>query len=145
MKRILALMLAAAALLCFAGCMSRFPIGKRGNVTLRFYTEPIPESMVPVNDGSLIGSTMNLTVSDSATVRRYVNSIRKWTDDTAVDREEYVFIGEISVENNLGVCYENGQGVPKDLQKAIELYRKSAEQGNEIAINNLKRLGKWPK
>ena len=104
MKRILALMLAAAALLCFAGCMSRFPIGKRGNVTLRFYTEPIPESMVPVNDGSLIGSTMNLTVSDSATVVRYVNSIRKWTDDTAVDREEYVFIGEISVENNLGVC-----------------------------------------
>ena len=87
-------MLAAAALLCFAGCMSRFPIGKRGNVTLRFYTEPIPESMVPVNDESLIGSTMNLTVSDSATVRRYVNSIRKWTDDTAVDRKEYVFIAD---------------------------------------------------
>ena len=111
MKRILALMLAAAALLCFAGCMSRFPIGKRGNVTLRFYTEPIPESMVPVNDGSLIGSTMNLTVSDSATVRRYVNSIRKWTDDTAVDRKEYVFIGEISVENNLGVCYFTEDGI----------------------------------
>ncbi|MBQ4448115.1 MAG: hypothetical protein II897_07485 [Clostridia bacterium] len=111
MKRILALMLAAAALLCFAGCMSRFPIGKRGNVTLRFYTEPIPESMVPVNDGSLIGSTMNLTVSDSATVRRYINSIRKWTDDTAVDREEYVFIGEISVENNLGVCYFTEDGI----------------------------------
>jgi TPR repeat protein len=53
--------------------------------------------------------------------------------------------GDADAQNNLGVCYENGQGVHKDLQKAIELYRKSVEQGNELAIKNLKRLGKWPK
>ena len=33
-----------------------------------------------------------------------------------------------------------GQGVPKDLGKAAELYKKAADQGNQRAIVNLKRL-----
>lgn len=39
--------------------------------------------------------------------------------------------------NNLGWCYEHGKGVTKDLQKAFELYRKSAELGNRYAMANL--------
>jgi TPR repeat protein len=36
--------------------------------------------------------------------------------------------------------YENGQGgLPRDIRKARELYKKSAAQGFEIAIKNLKR------
>lgn len=42
--------------------------------------------------------------------------------------------------NNLGIMYENGQGVEKDRQKAYDLYKKAAEEGNVYAINNVRRL-----
>ena len=45
----------------------------------------------------------------------------------------------------MGWCYESGNCVAQDYQKAISLYRKSAEQGNDYAQNNLGRcyqLGK---
>ncbi len=41
---------------------------------------------------------------------------------------------------NLGVCYENGTGVEKDLQKAVELYKKAADAGNDT-VGALERLG----
>ena len=40
-------------------------------------------------------------------------------------------------QNDLGLLYQNGQGVPKDLVKAAELYQKAADQGNAAARNNL--------
>ena len=36
--------------------------------------------------------------------------------------------------NNLGVCYKNGNGVPQDIHKAIELYERAAELGNVNAM-----------
>ena len=50
------------------------------------------------------------------------------------------FMGNALAMVNLGDCYENGDGVPKDIQLAIEYYRKAAQQGNELAIENLKQL-----
>ena len=41
----------------------------------------------------------------------------------------------------LAKCYENGEGVDKDINKAIEWYKKAAEEGNEQAIKRLKDLG----
>ena len=38
---------------------------------------------------------------------------------------------------NLGVMYENGQGVEKNLQKAAELYQKAADQGDPNSQCNL--------
>ena len=38
---------------------------------------------------------------------------------------------------NLGCCYVNGDGVAKDITKAVELFRKAAEQGNGMAQYNL--------
>ena len=40
----------------------------------------------------------------------------------------------------LGVCYENGEGVEKDMAKAIEWYRKAAEQKQSDAIKRLQEL-----
>ena len=38
---------------------------------------------------------------------------------------------------NLAVCYEQGKWVEQDMEKAIEWYKKSAEQGNANAMCNL--------
>ena len=40
-------------------------------------------------------------------------------------------------QNNLGVIYANGQGVPQDYAAAVSWYRKAADQGHAIAQNNL--------
>ncbi|MCR5078695.1 MAG: TIR domain-containing protein, partial [Bacilli bacterium] len=45
--------------------------------------------------------------------------------------------GDAFSMNNLGVCYEFGDRVPKDLEEAVRWYRKSAEQGNAYAQKNL--------
>ena len=43
-------------------------------------------------------------------------------------------------QNNLAVLYENGDGIDKDIDKAIYWYKKSAEQGFQDAQNKLKIL-----
>jgi TPR repeat protein len=48
--------------------------------------------------------------------------------------------GNPVAQYNLGVLYENGQGVPKDYARAVEWYRKGAEQGYSEAQNNLANM-----
>jgi len=50
--------------------------------------------------------------------------------------------GNVRAQYNLGVLYENGQGVPKDLGKAAEFYQKAANQGDQDAITQLKALSR---
>ncbi len=45
--------------------------------------------------------------------------------------------GNAKAQYNLGVMYDNGQGVPQDYAKAVEWYRKAAEQGYADAQYNL--------
>lgn len=45
--------------------------------------------------------------------------------------------GEAWAQFNLGVCYDNGDGVEKDLREAVRWYRKAAEQGDASAQCNL--------
>ena len=45
--------------------------------------------------------------------------------------------GNAQAQNNLGVMYKNGRGVPKDEAQAVAWYRKAAEQGNANAQTNL--------
>ena len=40
-------------------------------------------------------------------------------------------------QNNLGVMYENGEGVPMNYDEAMKWYRKAAELGNKDAPNNI--------
>ena len=44
--------------------------------------------------------------------------------------------GFAPAQENLGLCYERGQGVQKDYAEAVKWYRKAAEQGNAAAQNN---------
>ena len=40
-------------------------------------------------------------------------------------------------QNNLGLMYYNGQGLPQDYDEAAKWYRLAAEQGNATAQSNL--------
>ena len=40
-------------------------------------------------------------------------------------------------QNDLGVCYQFGQGVERDYYEAVKWYRKAAAQGHASAQNNL--------
>ncbi len=42
--------------------------------------------------------------------------------------------------NNLGICFEDGLGVSKDIEKALECYREAAEKRNPQAMVNLGNL-----
>jgi TPR repeat protein len=50
--------------------------------------------------------------------------------------------GDASAQNQLGEKYKEGDGVLENHVEAEKWYRKSAEQGNKTAIENLKRLNK---
>ena len=45
--------------------------------------------------------------------------------------------GDVVAQNNLGLMYGSGDGVPKDLKEAAKWFRKAAEQGNALAQINL--------
>ena len=45
--------------------------------------------------------------------------------------------GIAGAQNNLGVMYANGEGVPQNDAEAVKWYRLSAEQGNAMAQYNL--------
>ena len=51
--------------------------------------------------------------------------------------------GDAVAQFNLGVKYDNGQGVPQDYAEAVKWYRKAAEQGDAGAIVVLKALGEY--
>lgn len=50
--------------------------------------------------------------------------------------------GRMATQYNLRLCYEEGEGVDKDLNKAIMWYSKAAQQGYEDAKKALLRLRK---
>ena len=45
--------------------------------------------------------------------------------------------GDVNAQYELGLGYDKGKRVPKDVRKAIEWYTKAAEQGHIIAQYNL--------
>ena len=50
--------------------------------------------------------------------------------------------GESHALVNLGMIYENGQGVEQDLLRAIQIYKKASELGLPDATKNMKDLQK---
>lgn len=45
--------------------------------------------------------------------------------------------GEANAMCGLGFCYENGQGVPRDLQEAVRWRKKAVDRGHAHAMSNL--------
>src|SRR5437870_2414386 len=49
----------------------------------------------------------------------------------------WLYIGHPDAQYELGVCYSNGKGVNKDLQKAFTYYERAAKQGHVVAKYSL--------
>ena len=62
-----------------------------------------------------------------------------WADDVSDFREnlQAAAQGNVAAQFNLGVMYENGQGVRQDYVQAVQWYRKASEQGDAQAQYNL--------
>jgi TPR repeat protein len=41
--------------------------------------------------------------------------------------------GDVRAQNNLGILYDHGQGVPQDFAEALKWYRLAAEKGYALA------------
>lgn len=62
--------------------------------------------------------------------------------------EKAVLLGDIDAPYGIGLLYENGFGVEKDLNKAIEYFKQSAELGSDMAntkLGDLALAGLLPK
>lgn len=56
-----------------------------------------------------------------------------------------VELGDKHALNRLGMMYYNGDGVPLDYDKALDLFKKAAEKGLPIAYSNVGTLYLWGK
>jgi TPR repeat protein len=45
--------------------------------------------------------------------------------------------GDLEAQNNLGMAYDEGAGVPQDFEQAVVWFRRAAEQGHVAAQANL--------
>ena len=59
------------------------------------------------------------------------------SDEYRGDRAKAAEQGHADAQYDLGCCYYNGEGVPRDMAKAVEWFRKAAEQGYADAQYNL--------
>ena len=58
-------------------------------------------------------------------------------DSSLLETRRLAEQGDALAQSNLGVMYDNGEGVPEDDAEAVRWYRMAAEQGNASAQNNL--------
>ena len=49
--------------------------------------------------------------------------------------------GLARAENNIGIFYLKGLGIPRDRREAIQWFRQAAAHGDPDALRNLKSLG----
>ncbi len=73
-----------------------------------------------------------------------IYSIGWWFGNVEINKSKAVSLlrqaadkGNPRAMKNLGVCYENGDGVDKDIAKAVELYQRATDMGNAAAMCNL--------
>lgn len=59
---------------------------------------------------------------------------------TAISLWEAIADHTVSSYYNLAICYSNGYGTEKDIEKALECYRMASEKGNPDATTAFKRL-----
>ena len=85
-----------------------------------------------------VGLTLGLTAPAWAGLDEAVAAYQRGDYATALrEWRSLAEQGDAGAQSNLGIMYDNGQGVTQDYAEAVKWYRKAAEQGNAGAQNNL--------
>ena len=82
--------------------------------------------------GALLGAAIGCS---PAQIQKFRENAKR--GDSAAQYRKAAEQGDAVAQCNLGVCYYNGDGVPRDYTEAVRWFRKAAEQGNAGAQHNL--------
>lgn len=87
-------------------------------------------------------SKLGDTGADAMPGNMYLNGIhfKKDYKKALVHIQKAVADDDPHALTDLAICYENSYGVARDMDKAIEFYKRGAAQGNEYAKRALERL-----
>ena len=103
-----------------------------------FVEQDIDKAFSLWNEASLQGSVeaeIRLLMAHIAQNRYY-----EIKEDDLVMLQNADSSGSIVAQLTLAYCYENGNGVPHSIAKAVEYYRKAAYRGSNSAYESMKRI-----
>ncbi|CAB4421483.1 unnamed protein product [Rhizophagus irregularis] len=89
------------------------------------------------------GLEINLCKDELNNMEKYFELLDKNSIECNINKKELVKLndlaegGNLSAQNNLGYCYQNGIGIEKNEKKAFEWYLKAAGKGDIYAQYNL--------
>ncbi len=84
------------------------------------------------NMGLVLKAKKELAIYSNNLVSRGLNLVKQLSLNSVNGLYKAAEQGEAVAQNNLGVVYSNGEGVPVDYVEAIKWYRKSVEKGMDI-------------
>jgi hypothetical protein len=88
--------------------------------------------------GILLATGISLCQTYAGERDEAINALKRQDYATAVRLfKRLAEAGDQAAQNNLGVLYRNGMGVPEDYTESLKWFRRSAEQGNPLAEYNL--------
>ena len=110
-----------------------------------YVTQAAPQDMnwLTAELAKEVGIEMTILVpNESDAIAPKIGSDSPAQAPTQTDTDLYLLAplaeqGDVVAQFNLGILYDNGQGVPQDYAEAMKWYRKAAEQGNAAARFNL--------
>lgn len=70
----------------------------------------------------------------------FVASLGAMTIEEVVDLKHRARLGDAEAQFEVGCCYYEGDGDPKNLVEAVKWYQKAAEQGNSDAVKCYRKL-----
>jgi len=85
-----------------------------------------------------VGLVFLLAVSGCADFQAEPDALQRGDSDTALkELQSLADQGDAMAQNNLGLMYIKGQGVPQEYTEAVKWYRLAVEQGDAVAQANL--------
>ncbi len=90
MKKLIALILAIVCVFSFSACSSEDITG-----TIKFYSESTLERTEPV-----LANSVELSKDRIKEIKKVLNGVKSWTDDSTVDRLPFYFDGEFQLSDS---------------------------------------------
>ena len=88
--------------------------------------------MVPVNRRKFILSNTSIPEDHGYSYQQVRDMLRLLKDG-----EEHDEFNDVEFTNEIGVFFEDGVGIEKDINQAVYWYERSADLGNDLARSNL--------